>query len=99
MSTGGIDDFQYMKKYCIWIKKKAKYRYLAFSVFISVFGDIFLRLHLRDLCYTGRNESKDIERCGVIVNNLLIGRQMCNLLTNYVIILLDSLNCSYEIKC
>ena len=23
---------------------------------ISFFGDIFLRLHLRDLCYTGHNE-------------------------------------------
>ncbi len=51
MSTRGIDDFQYTKKLLMDIEK-TRYRYLAFSLFISFFGDIFLRLHLRDLCYT-----------------------------------------------
>ena len=52
MSTRGRDCFQYTK-ILLWDIEKTRYRYLAFSGFISVFGDIFSRLHLRDLCYTG----------------------------------------------
>ena len=36
--------------------RKTRYRYLAVLYLFSFFGDIFLRLHLRDLCYTGHNE-------------------------------------------
>ena len=36
--------------------EKTRYRYLAVLYLFSFFGDIFLRLHLRDLCYTGHNE-------------------------------------------
>ena len=41
MSTRGIVPCQYTKKYCLWIKKKAKYCYLTFSITISFFSDIF----------------------------------------------------------
>ena len=36
--------------------EKTRYCYLAVLYLFSFFGDIFLRLHLRDLCYTGHNE-------------------------------------------
>jgi len=36
-----IDAFQYTKKYCIWIKKKAKYCYLTFSKIFHFSAIIF----------------------------------------------------------
>ena len=36
--------------------EKTRYCYLAVLYLFSFFGDIFLRLHLRDLCYTRHNE-------------------------------------------
>ena len=56
MSTRGIVPCQYTKKYCVWIKKKPSIATWLFYIYFSFFGDIFLRLHLRDLCYTGHNE-------------------------------------------
>ena len=44
------------KKILLLDIEKTRYRYLAVLYLFSFFGDIFLRLHLRDLCYTGHNE-------------------------------------------
>lgn len=44
------------KKILLLDIEKTRYCYLAVLYLFSFFGDIFLRLHLRDLCYTGHNE-------------------------------------------
>ena len=64
MSTRGRDYFQYTKKILLMDIEKARYCYLAILLFISFFGDIFLRLHLGELCYTRHNERvKNREDC------------------------------------
>ena len=60
MSTRDRDYYQYTKKILLLDIEKTRYCYLAVLYLFSFFGDVFLRLHLRDLCYTGHNETPEI---------------------------------------
>ena len=46
MSTGGIDDFQYTKKYCIWIKKKSQVSLLDFFCNLFLFSAIIFHVYI-----------------------------------------------------